>query len=68
MCKVVQTSNELNEKHFVSLKKANVICKELASDMSKLVELNTSISNDVELLTMSLKTKDDELTILKEES
>src|ERR1043165_4753808 len=33
--------------------------------MSKLVELNTSLYKDVEILTMSLKTKDDELTILK---
>jgi len=65
LCKVVHTSNELNDKHVASLKKANDICKELASDMSKLVELNTSLSKDVELLTMSLKTKDDELTILK---
>src|SRR4051812_44420121 len=65
LCKVFHTSNELNDKHVASLKKANDICKELASDMSKLVELNTSLSKDVELLTMSLKTKDDELTILK---
>src|SRR3954463_2757434 len=65
LCKVVHTSNEQNEKHVGSLKKANDICKELASDMSKLVELNTSLSKDAELLTMSLKTKDDELTILK---
>src|SRR3954462_553601 len=65
LCKVVHTSNELNEKHVASLKKANDICKELASDMIKLVDLNTSLSKDVELLTMSLKTKDDELTILK---
>src|SRR4051812_24909195 len=47
LCKVVHTSNELNEKHVASLKKANDICKEL--------ELNTSLSKDVELLTMSLK-------------
>src|SRR4051812_18544099 len=65
LCKVVHTSNELNEKHVASLKKANDICKELATDMSKLVEINTSLSKDVELLTLSLKTKDDELTILK---
>src|ERR1043165_4120472 len=65
LCKVVHTSNELNEKHVASLKKDNDICKELASDMSKLVELNTSLSKDVDLLTMSLKTNDDELTILK---
>src|ERR1041385_3545220 len=33
--------------------------------MSKLVELNTSLSKDVEVLTLSLKTEDDELTTLK---
>ena len=33
--------------------------------MSKLVELNASLSKDVELLTVSLKAKEDELTILK---
>src|ERR1041385_1513817 len=32
--------------------------------MSKLVELNTSLSKDVVVLTLSLKTKDDELTTL----
>src|SRR3954469_16897392 len=65
LCKVVQTSNDLNDKHVASLKKANEICKELANDMSKLVKLNTSLSKDVEILTLSLKTKDDELTTLK---
>src|ERR1044071_7023226 len=45
--------------------KENYFGKELASEMSKLVELNTSLSKDVELLTMSLKTEEDELTILK---
>ena len=65
LCKVVQTSNDLNDKHVASLKKANEICKELSNDMSKLVELNTSLSKDVEVLTLSLKTKDDELTTLK---
>src|SRR3954466_5443420 len=65
LCKVVHTSNELNEKHVASLKKANDICKYLANDMRNLVELNTSLSKDVELLTISLKTKDDELTIHK---
>src|ERR1041385_642370 len=33
--------------------------------MSKLVELNTSLSKDVVVLTLSLKTKDDELTTLR---
>src|SRR3954462_15771109 len=33
--------------------------------MSKLVELNTFLSKDVGVLTLSLKTKDEELTILK---
>src|SRR3954468_3282254 len=47
LCKVIHTSNELNDKHVASLKKASDICKELASDMSKLVELNTSLSKDV---------------------
>src|SRR4051812_14352155 len=28
LCKVVQTTNELNEKHVASLKKANYICNE----------------------------------------
>src|ERR1041384_368477 len=65
LCKVVHASNVLNDKHVASLEKANNICKELASEMSKLVELNTSLSKDVEILTMSLKTKEDELTILK---
>src|SRR4051812_26530202 len=65
LCKVVNASNEINDKHVASLEKANDICKELASEMSKRVELNTSLSKDVELLTMSLKTKYDELTILK---
>src|SRR3954463_2932931 len=65
LCKVVHASNDLNDKHVASLKKANEICKELANDMSKLVELNTSLSKDVEVLTLSLKTKDEELTILK---
>src|ERR1041384_1489422 len=65
LCKVVHASNELNDKHVASLENANNICKELASEMRKLVELNTSLSKDVELLTMSLKTKEDELTILK---
>ena len=65
MCKLVQTTNDLNEKHVASLKKANGICKELANDMGKLVELNASLSKDVELLTSSLKTKEDELNILK---
>ena len=65
LCKVILASNELNDKHVASLEKANNICKELASEMSKLVEVNTSLSKDVELLTMSLKTKEDELTILK---
>src|SRR3954464_11254350 len=58
LCKVVHASNELNDKHVASLEKANNIGKELASEMSKLVELNTSLSKDVELLTMSLKTKE----------
>src|SRR3954464_7811588 len=65
LCKFVHASNELNDKHVASLEKANNIGKELATEMSKLVELNTSLSKDVELFTMSLKTKDDELTILK---
>src|SRR3954463_11598419 len=65
LCKVIHASNELNDKHVASLEKANNIGRELASEMSNLVELNTSLSKDVELLTMSLKTKDDELTILK---
>src|SRR3954471_19745349 len=65
LCKVVHTSNELNDKHLASLERANDIGKELASEMSKLVELNTSLSKDVELLTMSLKTKEDELNVLK---
>src|SRR4051812_3629791 len=33
--------------------------------MSKLVELNTSLSKDVEVLTLSLKTKDEEHATLK---
>src|SRR3954464_5731515 len=65
LCKVVHASNELNDKHVASLERANDICKELASEMSKLVELNTSLSKDIELLTMSLKTKEDELNVLK---
>src|ERR1041384_515977 len=65
LCNVVHASNELNDKHVASLEKSNDICKELASEISKLVEVNTSLSKDVELLTMSLKTKEDELTILK---
>src|SRR3954462_2972803 len=65
LCKVIHASNELNDKHVASLEKANNIGRELASEMSKLVELNTSLSKDVELLTMSPKTKEDDLTILK---
>src|SRR3954467_8685270 len=65
LCKVVHTSNKLNDKHVASLKKANEICKELANDMSKLVELKTSLSKDVVVLTVSIKTKDKELTTLR---
>src|SRR3954469_8728620 len=65
LCKVVHTSNDLNDKHVASLKKANEICKEFSNDMSKLVELSTSLSKDVEVLTLSLKTKDEELATLK---
>src|ERR1041385_3393121 len=65
LCKVVYTSNDLNDEHVASLKKPNEFCKELANDMSNLVELNTSLSKDVEVLTLSLKTKDEELATLK---
>ena len=64
LCKTIQSTNDLNEKHVASLKKANQMCKELANDKSNLVVQNASLSKDVELLTLSLKTKEDELTTL----
>ena len=52
-------------RNLASLKKAKNSCKELMNDKSKLEEAHTILSKNCELLTVSLKTKVDELTSLK---
>src|SRR6266496_6097525 len=51
-------------KELASLKKAKDSCEELMNDKSRLVNSHVSLSKDCELLSMSLKTKEEELTLL----
>ena len=46
------------------MKKAIDSCEELMNDKSKLVKSNASLYKDCEPLSMSLKTKEEELTLL----
>ena len=55
---------DVHTKDLASLKKANDSCEELMNDKSKLVKSNASLSKDCELLSVSLKTKEEELTLL----
>ena len=56
---------DVRTKSLASLKKAIDSCEELMNDKSKLVKSHASLSKDCELLSVSLKTKEEELTLLK---
>ena len=55
---------DVHAKELASLKKAKESCKELMNDKSKLVKSHASLSQNCELLSMSVKTKEEELTLL----
>ena len=55
---------DIHAKDLASLNKAKDSCEELMNDKSKLVKYHASLSKDCELLFMSLKTKEEELTLL----
>ena len=54
----------VHTKDLASLKKAIDSCEELMKDKSKLVKSHASLSKDCELVSVSLKTKEEELTLL----
>ena len=56
---------DVHTNDLASLKKAIDSCEELMNDKSKLVKSHASLSKDCELLSVSLKTKEGELTVLR---
>jgi hypothetical protein len=64
LCLKIGANIDEHAKKLASLKKAKNSCKELMNDKSKLVESHATLSKDCELLSVSLKTKEEELTLL----
>jgi hypothetical protein len=64
LCLKIGANLDEHAKKLASLKKAKSSCKELMNDKSKLVESHATLSKDCELLSLSLKTKEEELTLL----
>ena len=64
LCLKIGANIDIHAKKLASLKKAKSSCKELMNDKSKLEESHATLSKDCELLNLSLKTKEEELTIL----
>src|SRR6266511_2530657 len=63
-CLKIGANIDVHAKELASLKKAKDSCEELMNDKSRLVKSHVSLSKDCELLSMSLKTKEEELTLL----
>ena len=55
---------DVHAKELSSLKKDKDSCKELMNDKSKLVKSHAPLSKDCELLSVSLKTKEEDLSLL----
>src|SRR5215216_2341399 len=64
LCLKIGANIDVHAKELASLKKAKDSCEELMNDKSKLVKSHASLSKDCELLSVSLKTKEQELTLL----
>ena len=64
LCLKIGANIDVHTKDLASLKKAIDSCEELMNDKSKLVKSHASLSKDCELLSVSLKTKEEELTLL----
>ena len=64
LCLKIGANIDVHTKDLASLKKAIDSYKELMNDKSKLVKSNASLSKHCELLSVSLKTKEEELTLL----
>ena len=65
LCLKISANIDVHAKELGSLKKAKESCEELMSEKSKLVKSHVSLSKDCELLSVSLKTKEEELLFLQ---
>ena len=64
LCSKVGENLDKHANDLASLKKAESVCKELLNDKDRLVNSHASLSKDCERLSLSLKDKEEKLTVL----